>query len=103
MNKPKLYSLPNIPCEILYFDEEDGIYIDVIKTEEEHRGNGYARLIMESFIKDMPTDKDITLIACGLLGSDTARLVKFYDSLGFVTYNVCSIGCDMILEGTDCE
>lgn len=99
IDNSNVYSLPNIPCEILYFDEEDSIYIDVIKTDEEHRGNGYARLVMESFVKDMPTDKDITLLCSGCLGSDVNRLVKFYESLGFEEINRNSFGVDMILEG----
>lgn len=99
MNNPLIYKLENIPCEILYFIEDDEVYIDVIKTEVEYLGMGYARNTMEGFIGDMLISKNIVLLASGCLGGDMDRLVKFYESLGFEIINSNSFGSDMMLDG----
>jgi len=99
MSNPLIYKLENIPCEILYFVEDEEIYIDVIKTDEGFLGMGYARMTMESFIQSLTIDKTVTLLCSGCLGSDIDRLVKFYESLNFVEYNRNGFGVDMILDG----
>lgn len=99
MNNPLIYKLENIPCEILYFIEDDEIYIDVIKTEVEYLGMGYARKTMESFLLSLNIDKTVTLLCSGCLGGNVDRLVKWYEGLNFVEYNRNGFGVDMILEG----
>jgi len=99
MNNPLIYRLENIPCEILYFVEDDEIYIDVIRTDDEFLGMGYARMTMEGFIKNMGIDKDITLLCSGCLGSDVIKLVRFYSSLNFKIINKNEFGVDMVLYG----
>jgi len=63
--------------------ENGTVYIDVIEIYPEFRNKGYGKNMLKTFIEQHP-NKKINLCASTLKGSNMDRLIKFYESFGFI-------------------
>ena len=62
---------------------EQALCIDLIETEDAHRGQGSAQAAMESFLEEFG-DQDILLVCCPKeRDMDFDRLITFYMEHGF--------------------
>ena len=93
--------LPQIFGESVEYEiDEHGkeVILDLIRVTEEKRGKGQGRWFMEELCRLADeTKKEIKLTPSDELGSDLERLIRFYESFGFV-----SIGKEMKREPRHC-
>ena len=93
--------LPQIFGESVEYElDEHGktVILDLIRVQEEKRGKGYASWFMRELCRLADeTKKEIILTPSDALGSDLERLIRFYESFGFV-----SVGEEMKREPIHC-
>lgn len=93
------YSLYSINSEINYLTSfslegvKDFCYIEQIETKENFRKRGYAKAALKKFIKKMKLNKIETILLTAVYdevyykypdNNGLLRLVKFYESFGFI-------------------
>ena len=62
------------------------VILDLIRVQEEKRGKGYGKWFMRELCRLADeTRKEIKLTPSNELGSDLTRLIRFYQSFGFVS------------------
>ena len=81
--------LPQIFGESVEYEiDEHGkeVILDLIRVQEEKRGKGYGKWFMRELCRLADeTRKEIKLTPSNELGSDLTRLIRFYQSFGFVS------------------